>query len=291
MEKEMREVASYAERALLYEVTCTPKPGLVDAVDAGAHEDMDIFTFIKSSCVLRGYFEEFFKRGYQAEKELPLPELFEQIRQLGLEAEQAMYQVTLGVNTHKGAIFSLGILLCATGYVHKQNTSITVEKVLSVTKKMLIRLSTDFKKLDLAENQSYTAGEQLYLKYGISGIRGEASAGYPLVYNYALPFLKKSKGTTHERMLDTLLYIVTLAEDTNLIKRGGSLATLFEVRKKIKNYFDHGGSKSDQGKQDLATLNQEFKDKNLSIGGSADLLIVTLYFFFLEGNDLANSEA
>lgn len=289
MEKEMRKVASYAERALLYEVTCTPKPGLVDAVDVGSHTDMDIFTFIKSSCVLRGYFEDFFLKGYQAGRALPLPDLFKQIRQLGLEAEQAMYQVTSGVNTHKGAIFSLGILLCATGYVQKQNHDITVEKVLCVTKKMLVALPADFKKLDLVEKQDYTAGEQLYLKYGLLGIRGEASAGYPLVYNNALPFLKKSTGTVHERMLDTLLYIVTLAEDTNLIKRGGSLGTLFEIRKKIELYFDHGGSKSAQGKQDLAALNKEFKDKNLSIGGSADLLIITLYFFFLEGNDLANN--
>lgn len=106
MTKQARsKLAQQAQLALLYEVTCLNKPGLVDPVDAGAHQDMDVFTFLESSVVLTPYFETFVQAGTEL-RHLPIEATFRTIRQVGLEAERAMFEATEGINTHKGAIFS-----------------------------------------------------------------------------------------------------------------------------------------------------------------------------------------
>ena len=101
MTKQARsKLAQQAQLALLYEVTCLNKPGLVDPVDAGAHQDMDVFTFLESSVVLTPYFETFVQAGTEL-RHLPIEATFRAIRQVGLEAERAMFEATEGINTHK----------------------------------------------------------------------------------------------------------------------------------------------------------------------------------------------
>ena len=102
-------VAQQATRSLLYEVSITPKPGLVDRIDSGAHTDMDFFTYLDSSVALTEYFRLAYLES-RVHSHLPAPELFSHLRELGLQAEQQMYEATGGVNTHKGSIFTLGLL-------------------------------------------------------------------------------------------------------------------------------------------------------------------------------------
>ncbi|MFV0555919.1 MAG: triphosphoribosyl-dephospho-CoA synthase CitG [Lactovum sp.] len=267
--------------SLLYELVLYPKPGLVDPVSSGAHSDMDVFTFIESSISLRQYFEElieissnFYGENYQ--------ELFEKIRKKGIKAEKAMFDATSNVNTHKGAIFSLGILLTAVSYIEKRYPVFeSIEKkeevLRTIIKSMLYELvEKDFK--NLTKENAQTIGEQHFLLYGLTGIRGEAAQAFPIVFEIALPYLRKTKGTKRERLLDTLMIISANLEDSNLIKRAGDIQILKEMKAYVEQYF-----KATDKIQFLKDLDSKFIERNLSLGGSADLLILTIFLAIIEG--------
>ena len=267
-------IVDAALKAMLYEVTVNPKPGLVDPVTNGSHHDMNVFTFIDSTLSLRSYFEAVVKYGKDFSGE-NLQELFLKLRPLGLEAEKNMFNATHQVNTHKGVIFSLGILATAASYT-ESNSTLSTENIVAVVKAMLLDLTkNDFR--SLAEKSKLTAGEKQYIKYGFTGIRGEAEAGFPTVVNIALPFLRKTNGEISQRLLDTLMVILVNLEDSNLIKRAGNADILIEVKKKVQQYFECLDKK-----KFLRQFDKDFTDRNLSIGGSADLLILTIFLGLLE---------
>lgn len=273
-------IAQLAQRALLYEVTCAPKPGLVDPLDHTTHPDMDIFTFIDSSVALLPAFEAFVQAGFDFNGS-DLTQLFSTIRPLGIQAEQVMKAATGNVNTHKGAIFSLGICLSATGYLQQQ-AKLDAVQLSRVIKAMLTGLvAKDFAKLDQKPKATLTNGEKLYLQYGLAGIRGEAEAGYPSIFKVGLPFLQHTSGTWNERLVNTLLKLISISEDSNLVKRSGQLATLRQVQASAQAILDQGGMQTATGRQLLAKLNQQANGGNYSLGGSADLLIVTIYLYLL----------
>ena len=112
--QDIADAARLAVRALLYEVTTTPKPGLVDRRNSGSHKDMDVFTFMDSAAALYPYFEDCARTGRET-AEQPAPETFAALRPLGCEAEGEMLDATGGINTHKGAVFSVGIVCAALG--------------------------------------------------------------------------------------------------------------------------------------------------------------------------------
>ncbi|MBM7543628.1 triphosphoribosyl-dephospho-CoA synthase CitG [Weissella beninensis] len=275
-------IVEYAQKALLYEVSVNPKPGLVDPISNGAHQDMDVFTFINSSVSLYSYFEAASDLGLTFKgNENDLPKLFQTLRKQGQLAESTMFTATNGVNTHKGAIFSLGILVCATAYVSQHARTINITNIIDVVKRMLANLVND----DLANlkpNKPLTAGQQQYLKYGKTGIRGEAQAGFPTVLQFGLPMLRKSSGTINQRLLDTLMKIAQNTQDSNLIKRAHTPSITVWFSSKCQRYFELGGSKTAMGYQYLQSLDKILIAKNLSLGGSADLLILTIYLGLVE---------
>ncbi|MCI0130010.1 triphosphoribosyl-dephospho-CoA synthase CitG [Vagococcus sp. CY53-2] len=276
-------VAQCAQKALLYEVTCTPKPGLVDAMDSGSHDDMTIYTFINSSCVLTPFFASFFEEGYHYPKEKPSNELFTKIRPIGIEAEKSMNEATQQVNTHKGAIFSLGVLMTALGYAFAQSGYFDLKHIQDIIKDMLCHLMDDFDGVENKRSEDLTIGERLFLDYGISGIRGEASSGYSIVFNHSLPYLvNQTTGDINDRMIDTLLFLLKHSKDTNLIKRAGTVEILDEARQSATDILAAGGVKSNLGRQLYLDMICEYKERNLSIGGTADLLIMTLCLYFIE---------
>lgn len=264
-------LASDALKALLYEVDVQPKPGLVDPIDHSTHLDMGAFTFIDSAISLQPYFKEFAQTGIDFEGE-DLTELFALIRPIGIEAEKPMYQATGGVNTHKGAIFSLGILLAAAGFDQ--------ENIQNIVKRMLRGLvESDFK--DLNQKADLTNGERMYLQYGITGIRGEAEKGFPLVFEKSLPFLQARFGNDFGTvLLDTLMVIVSESYDSNVVKRG-NLESLENVQKYAENILEVGGCSHPEGQEILADMNSYCNENNLSLGGSADLLIITIFLFLI----------
>ena len=276
------DAARQAVRALLYEVTTTPKPGLVDRRNSGSHRDMDVFTFMDSAAALYSYFEACARAG-RATAEQPAPETFAALRPLGCQAEGEMLDATGGVNTHKGAVFSVGITCAALGRLDRAlwaNPARVLAEVSAMTAGLTDR---DFAGLT-AENAS-TVGQKLYVQYGITGVRGQVEAGLPAVLNVGLPVLEagRAKGYDFDRAGGgALLAILAHSTDTNIIARSSrerQLALTGELKALLSEtpYPD---------KAALAALDDHFIAENLSPGGSADLLALTylLYFFKTEEN-------
>lgn len=276
-------IADQAEEALLKEVNLTPKPGLVDRLNNGSHSDMDLHTFLYSISALSPYFQEYIEAGYRHQG--TAKELFYKVRSIGIHAEKAMLEATQNVNTHKGANFSFAILLASTGRQMQKGNFLPFSKqdtqeVLLYTKEMNAGLVTeDFMNLSKKEKLSY--GEKLFLKYGISGIRGEAEKGYPTLKNLVLPHLRKDSSLSNEELyLETLLLLMSEVEDANLINRGGMGAWL-QVKEETKKILDDFRIKGNI-KELLFEYDDILISRNLSPGGSADLLALAMFFAALE---------
>lgn len=275
-------VAELAVRSLLYEVATTPKPGLVDRSNSGSHRDMDIFTFMASSAALHPYFAECAEIGMDT-AELEPHETMKRLRWAGKQAESAMNRATKGVNTHKGAIFSLGILCGALGRLDVSlwaDTDTVLNECAAMTEGLT---AADF--TGVTEENAKTVGQRLYLRYGITGVRGQAEQGFPAVKNIGLPTLQKGldRGLSlNDAGCSALLAILTETDDTNLIARSDretQLRVTGEVRELLKA---HDGSLP---LTELERLDMEFIRQNLSIGGSADLLAMTYFLYFLKENE------
>lgn len=270
-------IAVGAYFALNREVSTTPKPGLVDSANRGAHPDMDIRHFFVSANALRPFFCRFAETGYLT-RDLDATETFQKIRSIGKEAEDAMFKATHGVNTHKGAIFSLGILCAAAGRLSP--TDWQPERLLSECAAMTKGLvAADFAGVTL-ENAK-TAGETLYAQYGITGVRGQAEGGFPAVAEVGLPVLRQGlqRGLpVNDAGCITLLHLIAATDDTNLIHRSNR-QTQLQLQQEIKNMLENDPF---PGIETIAELDRAFIEKNLSPGGSADLLAVTYFLHFLK---------
>lgn len=263
-----QEIVQHALASLLYEVVVNPKPGLVDPIDNGAHHDMDVFTFINSSLALENYLTAAEQIGASFTGP-DLKEMFFKLRRRGKSAEQEMYAATKGVNTHKGAIFTLGIFVTARSFALKKR-----EDTFTVIKAMCADLvQRDLENLKTPQ----TAGEKQFIKYGAGGVRQMAQNGYPVVKKLALPFLKKRKGTLNQRLLDTLMLIASATEDSTFIKRSGGLQNLNWLHQVCLQFLKLGGSETIAGQDFIKKENALFKQRNYSLGGCADLLIVTIF--------------
>lgn len=269
-------VAARAYAALQQEVLTTPKPGLVDRNNRGAHRDMGLGHFFASANVLRPFFCRFAQEGFLT-RDLPPCQTFARIRPIGMEAEAAMLAATHGVNTHKGAVFSMGLLCAAAGRLSPENWQ--PEKLLAQCAAMTKGL-VEADLGGITTENAKTTGERLYAAYGITGARGQAEAGFPAVAEVGLPILRQALEhglSINDAGCVTLLHLLAAADDTNLIRRSDR-TTQQQIRKQVaemlqKEPFPTMGA--------IRLLDQEFIKKNLSPGGSADLLAVTYFIYFL----------
>lgn len=273
-------IGQVATSALLEEVSTTPKPGLVDRVNSGGHSDMDFFTFINSSSALSPYFFKMAQVGYDWEESLN--DLFQKLREIGMEAEKAMFQATGGVNTHKGLVFSLGILSAAAAYYYKKNAVFDINAILLLCGEMTIHsLEKEFQ--GIKESSPQTKGEELYIKYGVKGIRGEVQGGFKNVREVALPImieLRKQGKNKNDRLLQTLLYLMVAVEDTNVLARH-DFETLRYVQETTAKALEKGGIFTKQGELFIQAMDKEFSQGRISPGGCADLLAVTVMSYKL----------
>ncbi|AEF24555.1 triphosphoribosyl-dephospho-CoA synthase CitG [Streptococcus parauberis] len=279
-----------ASKALLYEVTLTPKPGLVDCANDGSHSDMTLATFIDSTAVLTAHFYRYIKIGFDNFRQDPQI-IFNLLREEGIEAERSMFDATNGINTHKGVNFSFALILGATGAYLAQNPnknlkdSFTADDTRAICQ-LIVPMTSHLIANDLqnlAEKEQLTYGEKLYLNYGIKGPRGEAAEGYPSLTKNALPYLRNHANSTSDKrflQLKLLLHLMTFVEDANLIHRGG-IGALRTVQKEAKELKDKNLASPDLCKQ-LSDYNDHLVQLHLSPGGSADLFALSLYFAFLE---------
>ena len=270
-ELDAQTVGNMAVQSLLDEVCTTPKPGLVDRLDSGSHRDMDIFTFMASAAALGPYFQKCARIGMERASDSPAA-TFAALREAGLDAELQMYRATSGINTHKGAIFTLGILCGAAGRLWNPVEKWEKEHLLHMAGEIAdAAIRTDF-----AKANDDTAGMRLYASAGILGIRGEVAAGLPSVSRFGLPAYYNARNEGMNRNdagVIALLHLIARVQDTNMIARGGeALAEEASdmVRELLSRPFDL---------QKVSQLNDWFIERNLSPGGCADLLAVV---YFLE---------
>lgn len=273
-----RRIAQLAVQSLLFEVATTPKAGLVDRADSGSHQDMDIFTFLASSTALHPYFEDCAVIGMQTASEAP-ERTFARIRAIGKQAEWAMYSATNGVNTHKGAVFSVGILCAALGRIERNQWS-DVEAVLAECGRMTTGIvERDF--AHITAQNARTVGQRLYAEYGITGVRGQAEAGFPAVLNVGLPTLERGVAegySLNDAGCGALLALMCQTVDTNLIARS-NVETQRQVVEQVSAIIKKTPFPA---WETLAELNRQFVAKNLSAGGSADLLAMSYFVYFLK---------
>lgn len=272
-EKDAQWLACQAARALMTEVCTTPKPGLVDRANNGSHCDMDIFTFLDSTAAILPYFLHAARLG-QETAALPPDEAFARLRTEGLRAERAMFAATQNVNTHKGAVYSMGLVCGAAGRLW---TDAGFPHDASAILDECARLAAPSaqRTLDgLCSSNASTAGEVAYLHRGLRGVRGEAADGFPAVRNIALPALKEalSSGKTFEQAgAYVLLRLIAGVSDTNLIARGGLDGQQWAAMRAAQLLAHEQGFDRDT----LMRFDAEMIDKNLSPGGCADLLALT----------------
>jgi triphosphoribosyl-dephospho-CoA synthase len=260
-------VARAAIGALYAEVMLDPKPGLVTRAGDGSHRDMNAALFVRSLFALRHYFARIARAGEQGAA-------FDGLRRLGIEAEHAMMRATSGINTHRGAIFALGLLAAAAGRLHATNTRLDADALCATVSRCygpaIIASRTD---------AGTSHGLRASTAYGIAGAREVAALGFCVLRNIALPTLENSlaRGLTRERAaVQTLFAVMAVLDDTNLFHRGGHAGVAF-VKRESRGFLAAGGVLAPNWRQRARALDAAFVRRNLSPGGAADMLSATLF--------------
>ena len=275
---ESRGIGAQARAALEDEVRAAPKPGLVDALSCGAHTDMDIRTFLSSARALEPHFAHFAALGMRSAGQTP-GALFDSLRRPGLDAERDMYAATGGVNTHKGAIFSLGLLCAAAGRLLALSQPVSADAVCRLCARMTAGLCA--RELP---REAQTNGGRVYHRYGARGARGEAESGFAAVREVALPALRmyrKNGCGPDEALVRVLLRLMARVEDTNLLARRGAEQAGWvrdQALALTRDFSMHG----------VRALDAEMTRRGLSPGGCADLLAAALLLDRLESLYLQN---
>ncbi len=275
----------YVEQALRLglqgEVDATPKPGLVDKDNSGAHKDMDWHTFAASTDAIVPHLLDMAEKGWNWTGSGE--DLFKALRPMGAAAEKAMFRATDNVNTHKGIIFSMGLVVSFTLWQLSLTGKVEPEVVLQlIGKSVTPLLERDFAKID--PYHPHTHGEVLYIEHGCKGIRGEAMGGFPAVAAVGLPALRqyRAEGRNVEKAyIQTLLQLMASVEDTNILSRSDA-ETLAYAQAEAKRVLDLGGAFTDEGIAAIWQLNEAFVQKNISPGGCADLLILSIFLENME---------
>ncbi|QHG89203.1 MULTISPECIES: triphosphoribosyl-dephospho-CoA synthase MdcB [Xanthomonas] len=254
-------IGRLAVGALHEELACAFKPGLVTPFDSGSHTDMDASTFLRSLFALRGYFVAIAQAGIDNAP-------FAQLRERGIVAEAAMLRATGGINTHRGAIFSLGLLTAQAARLHAaQQRPPAAEAICQGVQ--VWRDAVLAAPLDPRSN-----GQRMRAQHPVSGVREQAAMGYPLLREVALPTLRArlNSGATQEAALvDTLMQLVAQVDDLNLLHRGGADGLAY-AKAQASGFLADGGTAQPNWRDRLAALSKGFVERRLSPGGSADLL-------------------
>lgn len=274
-------ISEAAVRALIREAETTPKPGLVDRRNNGSHPDMSLEMLFRSARSLKPYFRECARAGMKLEE----ADAFPTLRALGMEAEKTMLNATGGVNAHKGAIFSLG-LLTASAAACLRSFEADAEKICARAGRMAApHMEAHFR--SLRAETAYSFGDRLFLATGLRGARGEAADGFPSVLRIALPALDAEEMENPAEVVGSsvtadgnsvmpdaeefsgayaLLRLAVEMDDTTLIRRGGR-SRAEAAKREIRALLDSGITR-----EKVETLDDQFIRENLTLGGCADLL-------------------
>ena len=269
-------IAHLATQALQAELDTTPKPGLVDKDNNGAHRDMDHALMSRSIRAIHPYFVRLALLGFAAD----MPS-HDDIVKTGIEAERAMFEATNGVNTYKGALFSMGLAVVAAAGKAWQGSSITPQTLSAAISKLAFAFP-DTKGTHGSKAKQTAASETATFK----GALDNAREGYPMLFNDWLPFYANlsKNGEPHALHL-TLLRIMCDLDDTNIVYRT-SLAMMKQVKEESRSVLSrwsgatHGTPQADAGTNldtILGDMNRSFVQRNISPGGSADMLSLVVF--------------
>lgn len=281
-------IARLATQALQAELDTTPKPGLVDKDNNGAHRDMDYALMQRSIDTLHPYFVKLALLG--CADALPT---HASIRDIGIEAEKAMLSATNGVNTHKGALFSMGLAVVAAAH-EERKTAANEEQILKERnggEDVLVSLQTTIKALaaSFPDTNGTHGSKAKLLSKGATAIKGaldNAREGYEMLFAEWLPFyIERRKEHDAHTLHKTLLRIMCDLDDTNVIYRT-DLATAEEVKQEARallDSFSEAHTAEDKEKRIAAELlalkdmDKRYTARNISPGGAADMLSLTIF--------------
>lgn len=266
-----KQLSALALQAILQEISLTPKPGLVDKLSSGSHTDMDYQTFIRSSAAISVWFEELVQAGFGFQED-DLTKALPLIRCIGLKMEAAMFKETSNINTQKGIIFLMGISLFATGKLYQEDILFDANRFREIVRgicKDLVRNEFGSK-----TGQQGSHGEIVFRKHGLSGARGEAESGFETVFRKGLPMLVGLDALDDHSLINCFLSIASMNQDTNILYRCGpeSLASFQNLCKIALDNFTK--AKYDE-------IVEFCRTKNISPGGSADLLAVSIFLWLV----------
>jgi triphosphoribosyl-dephospho-CoA synthase len=271
------QIGRLAIRSLYREVALTPKPGLVSPVSQGSHDDMDYTTFLRSLHALRPYFPVITECGLGRPGFLPL-------QALGICAEAEMLAATNGVNTHRGAIFNLGLLCAAAGLLIADGELPSTQATCDA-----VRMTWGAEILEglVTHSAAVTKSHGLIVarRYGSGGARQEAAAGFPAAMEVGLPAYRSvlaASGDSDLAAIQTLFALMAELEDTNLLWRGGREGLVYG-RRAAADFLSAGGVFAEDWRKHAEAIDLDFVAHRLSPGGSADLLGVTLFLAELDG--------
>lgn len=259
-------LAEQAVAALIQEAELTPKPGLVDCNNAGSHTDMDVDLLRLSASALYPAFHDMAQAAFCKQ---PCQELREELARIGRRGEQMMLQATGGVNTHKGAIWALGLLIAGAAMLPQ---GVSIEEVANKAGEI-----ASF--ADRWAPVGETNGSRMRKRFGIGGAGEEAKKGFPHVMLVALPTLweAREKGNPEDlARIDALVMLISRIDDTCILHRGG-MEALFIAKKMSQAVMDAGGTSTREGMQLLRHMDKELLVRRASPGGSADLLAAALF--------------
>ncbi len=264
-------LARRAVEALRLELDTYPKPGLVSHIDSGSHTDMDAATFTASAAALEPYFAELARAGREGRG-------MGALRGIGLDAEAAMRAATDGVNTHRGAIFGLGLLVSAAGALWTGSRLPPNALGRHVRRHHAEGILAGPELL-------HAPGARARRRFAVGGAPAEAAAGFPTLYGVGLPALRRGRrlrpGEPMATRVEACLALVASLEDTNLLHRGGRAGSAF-ARAETAAFVARGGVGRPTWHAEAEALHRAFVVRRLSPGGAADLLAMTLFVDGLE---------
>jgi triphosphoribosyl-dephospho-CoA synthase len=252
-----------ATLALHDELALTPKPGLVTLVDNGSHEDMDAHTFMRSLFALRGYFVRMAEAGH-AHADFP------HLERCGIAAEARMLAATGGINTHRGAIFMLGLLCAAAGALTRECAG----RLHAAALREVLQRRWGDALMSRSKRVSTLPGGIAARQLGLRGASEEAASAFPVLFDVAVPAFEQAlaRGLSPQlARIDTLFHVIAVLDDSNLAHRGG-LSGLRHAQGAAQAFVDKGGVARCDGLGDARAIARDFVARRLSPGGAADTL-------------------
>lgn len=261
-------LSTLACQSSIYELITYPSFGLVSHKNSGSHEDMDMFSFIKSTFIIQKAFYDIVLLSYS---DLDEKKCFELSRNIGKRIEKEMFE-KIGVNTHKGLIFLM--LICLIGVSKNIYYGYEFENISNIITKFSSNIYEDFYFLN--KKGKLTNGERIYINYGIKGIREIAYSGFKDIFEKFLPLYEKYVGkySLEKALYLILLNIMSCTDDTTIINRCG-IEKLNYVKKKSKELLN-------SSIEEILEFDKFCIENNISPGGSADILTIVLFLYNLK---------